>query len=193
MSARNVHSTRGHTGDSGIGCGRSHDKCVPAFQAPPAPALRIETGQAPDSGTIKCTGKISGGVALRSAGAFASGRAQCSFAIPRTAKAKIVRGRSRSPTRPPLRRCRSLSRRLPPRTRRVHRMEEGPRFAGALLFRREGDPHLLSASLAGKIRRGRPDRREPAFHGGVRGIVRPRRSARRRTGAPARPARARSA
>lgn len=57
-----------------------------------APALRTETGKAPESGSVKCAARIVGGVALRGAGAFVGGRAQCTFTIPATAKGKAVRG-----------------------------------------------------------------------------------------------------
>jgi hypothetical protein len=57
-----------------------------------APATRVETSQAPESGSVKCSARIAGGAALRGAGAFVSGRAQCAFTIPKTAKGKTVRG-----------------------------------------------------------------------------------------------------
>lgn len=57
-----------------------------------APALRTETGQAPESGSVRCAARIVGGAALRGAGSFAGGRAACTFTVPRTAKGKTVRG-----------------------------------------------------------------------------------------------------
>ena len=58
-----------------------------------AAATRVETSQPLDSGSVACSGKVAGGAALRGAGSLASGRAQCAFKIPKTAKAKMVRGK----------------------------------------------------------------------------------------------------
>ena len=41
---------------------------------------------------MQCAARIVGGAALRGAGSFVGGRAQCTFTIPRTAKGKTVRG-----------------------------------------------------------------------------------------------------
>jgi hypothetical protein len=57
-----------------------------------APALRVETSQAPETGTIRCAAKVTGGAALRGTGSYASGRALCTFTIPKLAKGKLVRG-----------------------------------------------------------------------------------------------------
>lgn len=58
-----------------------------------AAATRVETKQALDSGTVACSGRVAGGAALRGAGTLVSGRAQCAFKIPKTAKGKTVRGK----------------------------------------------------------------------------------------------------
>lgn len=57
-----------------------------------APAVRIETNLALDSGSVRCTARIVGGAALRGAGSLVAGRAQCVFRIPATARGRIVRG-----------------------------------------------------------------------------------------------------
>ncbi len=55
-----------------------------------APATRVETSQPLDSGSVKCTAKITGGAALRGSGALVSGNAQCKFKIPKKAKGKLA-------------------------------------------------------------------------------------------------------
>jgi hypothetical protein len=57
-----------------------------------APTTRVETGQPLERGTVKCTGRIVGGAALKGTGSMAGGRAVCKFKIPATAKNKQVRG-----------------------------------------------------------------------------------------------------
>ena len=58
-----------------------------------AAATRVETSQPLDSGSVACSGNIVSGAALRGAGSLASGHAQCTFKIPKTAKGKTVRGK----------------------------------------------------------------------------------------------------
>lgn len=57
-----------------------------------APALRTETGKAPETGSVRCAARVVGGAALRGGGSFVGGRAVCTFTVPRTAKGKTVRG-----------------------------------------------------------------------------------------------------
>jgi hypothetical protein len=52
----------------------------------------LDVPLAPESGAVRCAARIIGGASLRGAGAFVSGRARCTFTIPKTAKGKVVRG-----------------------------------------------------------------------------------------------------
>jgi hypothetical protein len=58
-----------------------------------APTTRVETSQALDTATVKCSAKIVGGAALRGTGSLVAGRATCKFKVPATAKNKTVRGK----------------------------------------------------------------------------------------------------
>ena len=76
----------------------SKAKTVPARPRPGrgavvfATAIRGETGEALPAATVRCTAKVVGGASLRGAGKLASGRATCTFKIPKTLKNKVVRG-----------------------------------------------------------------------------------------------------
>jgi hypothetical protein len=57
-----------------------------------APLTRVETGQAPQGASVKCTARVVGGKTLKGTGSMAGGRAVCKVKLPAKTEKKTVRG-----------------------------------------------------------------------------------------------------